>query len=223
MAQVTALSVLGLPGAIRSFSAKAAAAVAAYRIYRGQDGVIDYDTIIETMTAEQAQVTITDQELPASTIWHYIRRKVTECCEVESPDSPVCIVQIDADGNMIANVPNVPTDLTIEGLSNGRFRLRWHYTKLLEEAEPTGFKIYMDSGSGFNFDSPEDTVLYGFGGLGEYEWTSDPLSHGQLYRFCVRSYTTEAGETQNTNYVSGIADAEGPTAVTGLITSWREV
>ena len=114
---------------------------------------------------------------------------------------------------------------TLEGatLSNGRFRLRWHYTKLLEEAEPTGFKVYMDSGSGFDFDSPEDTVLYGFGGIGEFEWKSDPLSHGQLYRFCVRSYTTGADETQNTNYVSGIADAEGPAAVTGLITSWQEV
>lgn len=222
MAQATALSVLGLPGAIHSFSAKAAAAAAAYRIYRGQDGVMDYATIIATMTLEQAQVSIGSQDLPPDTIWHYIRRKIT-ACELESPDSPACIVRIDSDGNMIANIPNVPTDLAIEGLSNGRFKLRWHYTKLDEETDPTGFNIYIDSGSGFNFDSPDDTVSYGFGGLGEFEWTSDPLSHGQTYRFCVRSYKTAAGETQNTNYVSGVADDEGPDAITGLLTSWEEM
>ena len=223
MAQKTALSVLGLPGPIQSFLAKAASAAVAYRIYRGQDGVIDYDTIIATMTLEQAQVSIESQDLQPNTIWHYIRRKVTACCGLESPDSPVCMVHIDADGNMIASMPNVPTELTIAGLSNGRFRLQWHYTKLGEETDPTGFNIYMDSGSGFDFDTPDDSVSYGFGGLGEFEWTSDPLSHGQLYRFCVRSYKTDAGETQNAFYVSGVADAEGPAAVTGLITSWQEI
>ena len=195
---------------------------AAYRIYRGQDGVIDYESIIATMTLEQAQVSIGDQVLQPNTIWHYIRRKVTDC-ELESPDSPACIVRIDADGNMIANMPNVPGDLTIEGLSNGRFRLRWRYTKLAEEIEPTGFNIYIDSGSGFDFETPDDVVSYGFGGLGEFEWICDPLTHGLPYRFCVRSYKTDAGETQNTDYVSGIADAEGPEAISGLLTSWIEV
>jgi len=202
----------GLTGSLKSLAV-------AYRIYRGQDGLIDYETIIATMTADQEQVTIENQALEPDTIWHYIRRKVTACCEKESPDSPICVVRIDAGGDMIANAPNPPTDLTIEGLSNGRFRLRWRYTKLDEEITPTGFNIYIDSGSGFNFASPDDTVSYGFGGLGEFEWTSDPLTHGQLYRFCVRCYTTGAGETQNTSFVSGVADAEGPDAIIGLITS----
>jgi len=195
----------------------------AYNIYRGQDGIIDYETVIATMSAEQAQVTITDQQLPANTIWHYIRRRVTACCEKESPDSPACIVRIDSDGDMIENIPNVPSDLSIEGLSNGRFRLRWRYSNIDEEIQPTGFNIYMDSGEGFDFETPDDTVSFGFGGLGEFEWTSEPLTHGLPYRFCVRSYKTGAGETQNTNYVSGTADAEGPDAITGLIASWSEV
>jgi len=220
MAQITELSVLSLPGRLHSFSAKAAAAAAAYRIYRGQDGVMDYETIIATMTLDQVQVSIEDQELPPNTIWHYIRRQVSGC-GLESSDSAACTVIIDASGGMVDNAPNPPSDLTIEGLSNGRFKLRWRYTKIEEELPPTGFKIYIDSGSGFDFNTPQDTVSYGFGGIGEFEWTSDTLTHGQAYRFCVRSYRTDAGQTLNTDYVSGIADAVGPSAITGLRASWE--
>lgn len=221
MAQKTELSVLGLPGRLHSFTAKATAG-AFIRVYRGQDGNINYETVQAVMDIGQAQVSIENQELPPNTIWHYIRRQVSSC-ELESPDSPVCVVVIDSAGNMIGNAPNPPVDLTIEGLSNGRFKLRWHYTKSEEEISPTGFKIYMDSGSGFDFNTPEDTVSYGFGGTGEFQWISDPLTHGQVYRFCVRTYRTDAGETQNTDYVSGIADAEGPDAITGLRASWEQM
>ena len=190
-------------------------------INRGQDGNIDYSEIVAVMGMSETQISIT-QDLPAKTIWHYVRRLVSGCGLV-SGDSPVCIVRIDATGNMIDNAPNAPDDLTIEGLSNGRFRLRWRYTKDEEEVTPTGFKIFMDSGSGFDFESPpEDTVSYGFGGTGEFEWTSDPLTHGQVYRFCVRTYATGAGQTQNTDYVSGTADDEGPPAMTDLQASFQE-
>lgn len=183
---------------------------------------MDYETIHATMSAEQSQVSIENQDLPPNTIWHYIRRKVTEC-DLESPDSPACIVVIDSEGNMLSDTPNPPVDLTVEGLSNGRFKLRWHYTKDEEEITPTGFKIYMDSGSGFDFNNPVATISYGLGGMGEFEWISDPLTHGQLYCFCVRSYRTGAGESQNTNYVSDIANSVGPDAITGLVASWEEM
>ena len=191
-------------------------------INRGQDGNIDYTEIMAVMGLSESQVSIEEQDLPANTIWHYVRRQVSGCGLV-SADSPVCIVRIDASGDMIGNAPNAPDDLTIEGLSNGRFRLRWRYTKDQQEVTPTGFKIYMDSGSGFDFEAPVDTVSYGFGGTGEFEWTSDPLVHGQVYRFCVRTYTTGAGQTQNTDYVSGTADDEGPAAMTGLQASFQEL
>lgn len=197
-------------------------AAGCHTVYRGQDGNLDYDKIQAVMNVDQSQVSIGNQDLPPNTIWHYVRRQVSGC-GLESPDSLPCIVLIDPAGDMIGNAPNPPVDLTLEGLSNGRFRLRWHYTKSEEEITPTGFNIYMDSGTGFDFNTPEDTVSYGFGGTGEFEWTSDPLTDGQVYRFCVRSYKTGAGETQNTNYVSGIADAIGPDAITGLRASWEEM
>lgn len=222
MAQKTQLSLLALPGMVHSFSAKAQAAATIIRIYRGQDGKIDYEVIVATMSEGQSQVSIAGQDLPANTIWHYVRRRETTCCEKESTDSPICIVRIDSSGNMIANAPNPPDDLTIEGLSSGRFRLRWRYSKDQQEITPTGFKIFMDSGSGFDFGNPDATVSYGFGGRGEFEWTSGQLTHGQVYRFCVRTYTTGAGQTQNTDYVSGVADDQGPAAITDLQASFQE-
>jgi len=219
MAQLTELSVLSLPGKRHSFSPKGDY----FRIYRGQDGVIDYGNIVATMSLAAAQITISDQALPADTIWHYIRRLVRHCCGKESPDSPACIVRIDSNGDMIDLTPNTPQSLVIEPVAGAKLRLRWRYTPLAEEIMPTGFKVYIDSGSGFNFDSPADTVAYLRGGDGEFSWVSDALTNGQRYRFCVRSYTTGKGESQNTNYVAAIADSDGPAAITGLQSTWSEV
>ena len=191
-------------------------------IYKGQDGNIDYNAIQAVMSVNAPQVTIYGQALPANTLWHYIRRQ-TSGCGLESGDSPACIVQIDADGDMLAIAPNQPSDLTIEKLSDGRFKLRWRYTSMSQEVTPTGFHVYMDSGSGFTFDEPDGTVSYGLGGLGEFSWTSSELSHGQLYRFCVRSYKTGSGESQNTRFVAAVADSLGPAAITGLQSSWEEI
>jgi hypothetical protein len=162
-------------------------------IYRGQDGVFE-ETPVAVMALDESQVSIPDQYLPPDTIWHYIRRRVSGDCELESPDSPVCIVRINSDGDMIGNIPNAPTNLAAEGLADGKVKLRWRYAPFDEEFAPAGFHIYIDSGAGFDFATPDATVLYRGGGpkAGEFEWTSESLTHGELYRFCVRSYRTVA-------------------------------
>jgi len=195
-----------------------------HNVYRGQDGDIDYENSVAIMDIEDSQVSIADQELPPNTIWEYIRRQVSEC-GLESEDSPACKVAIDSAGDILGDTPNPPLDLTIQGLSNGRFRLRWHYTPIAEEITPTGFNIYMDSGSGFDFETPTATVSYGLGGRGEFEWISDPLTDGELYRFCVRSYQSgpPITESQNTDFVADVADSVGPDAITGLRASWKEI
>jgi len=193
-----------------------------HTVYRGQDGDIDIDNIQAVMELEDTQVAIANQNLPPNTIWHYIRRQVSDC-GLESGNSDPCVVVIDSNGDMVGDTPNPPMLLTIEKLAGAKFRLRWRYTRISEEIAPTGFHIYMDSGSGFNFSSPDATVNYGLGGRGEFSWTSGALTHGQQYRFCVRSYHEGAGESQNTNYVAAVADSQGPDAITGLRTSWQEI
>lgn len=193
-----------------------------HTVYRGQDGNMDYDTIQAVMELDDSQVSIANQALPANTIWHYIRRQVSGC-GLESDDSAACVVMIDSNGDMMADMPNPPSDLTAERLAGGKVRLRWRYTALEEEVSPTGFKVYIDSGSGFDFNTPDATIAYTLGMGDEFNWTSDALTHGQVYRFCVRSYRTGAGETQNTNFVAAEADSQGPAAITGLRASWQEV
>jgi len=191
-------------------------------VYRGQDGNIDYDLIQAIMNLDGSQVSIAAQNLPANTIWHYIRRQES-CCGLESEDSGACVVVIDSTGEMIGNTPNSPVSVVIEPLSNARFRLRWRYAAISEEIAPTGFKIYMDSGDGFDFETPEAVVPYVTGINNEFGWICDPLTNGKLYRFCIRSYRSGAGESQNTDFVAAVADSVGPDAITGLLTSWEQI
>jgi len=189
-------------------------------LYRGQDGNIDYNNIKAGMDEDDISISIPNQALPPNTIWDFVRRRVS-LCNLESADSPACRVMIDSNGDMLGQTPNKPLNLTIEKLAGAKLKLRWRYTRLGEEIAPTGFKIYMDSGDGFDFDTPTDTVSFNRGV--EFSWTSNELVNGQLYKFCVRSYRTDAGESQNTNFVSAEADSQGPDAITDLQASWEEL
>jgi len=195
-----------------------------FTIYRGQDGNMDYDAIQAVAGLDDGQVSIANQYLPANTVWVYRRRQVSDCGR-ESDPSDACAVVIDSNGDMIGNTPNAPVLTTVEQLAGARLRVSWRYTPLAQEIEPTGFNIYMDSGSGFDFNNPTATVPYSSRGhfAGEFNWTSGVLVNGQVYCFIVRSYRTGAGESQNDSYVFAVADSEGPAAITGLRASWDEV
>ena len=193
-----------------------------FNIYRGQDGDVDYDTAVATMDLADTEVQIAAQSLPANTIWHYVRRQTSECALESDPSDP-CIVRIDADGDMILDTPNIPDSLTVEQAASAKLTVRWRYSELAQEIAPTGFRVYIDSGSGFDFDTPDDTVAFALGGGPEFSWTSGTLNNGQTYKFCVRAYTTDAGETQNTAFVSAVAASSGPSGLTGITSSWEAV
>jgi len=196
-------------------------------VYGGQDGQIDYGTPLAVKPPGTTEITIDDLDLPVDTIWHFVARNVADCdCGQESNDSPVCVVAIDASGDAMLAAPNAPLSLTAIGLAGGKVKLRWVYSAIGQAVPPTEFNVYIDSGSGFDFESPDDTVdaypaMSRSAGSDELTWTSEALSHGQLYRFCVRSSNKDAGESQNTNYVSIVADDQGPTAVTNVTATWE--
>lgn len=191
-----------------------------FNVYCGQDGGIDYVSAVATMDLTDTEVEIAAQDLPANTIWHYVRRQVSEC-DLESDPSDPCIVQIDANGDMILDTPNIPDSLTVEQVAGAKLKVRWRYSELSQEIAPTGFRIYIDTGSGFDFDTPDDTVAFAQGGGPEFSWTSSTLNDGQTYKFCVRAYTTNYGESQNTAFVSGVAKSSGPSGLTGITSSWE--
>ena len=196
-------------------------------IFGGQDGIIDYATPLAVEPEGTTEITIEGLDLPTDTIWHFVAQNVADCgCGLQSDDSPVCVIRIDAAGDAILAAPNAPLNLTAIGLAAGKVKLRWVYSAIGQAVPPTGFNVYVDSGSGFDFENPDDTVeayasMSRSAGSDELTWTSEALSHGQLYRFCVRSSNDAGGESQNTNYVSIVADAQGPAAITNVTATWE--
>ena len=184
---------------------------------------MNYGTAVGTMNLADTQVTIAAQDLPAGTIWNYVRRLKASDCALESPDSPGCEVRITPAGAMIPDAPNIPSNLVAEAIAAGSIRLRWRYCEIRQPVAPTAFRIYVDSGSGFNFTSPSATLTYSFGGGGEFTKTITGLTAGIRHRFCVRSYNgTTLGETQNSNSVSATPVASGPAGLPTPIVSIEE-
>ena len=200
-----------------------------HKIYRSQDGDVDNFVAQAFMATDAESVTIAGQDLPADTKWHYIRRAVCPHGE-ESPDSkPPCVIHIDDAGDAEGSAPNPPVSLSATPTAGGKIKLRWRYSCLNQIVKPTAFRVYIDSGSGFDFSTPDDTVtapggLDRAGGSQEINWESDALTHGTTYRFVVRSYNSTTGaETQKTNAAAAVADDTGPAAITGLTASYQEV
>lgn len=190
-------------------------------IYRGQDGDVDFDSIQAVMDIDDEQIDIGNQFLPANSIWHYVRCQVSGC-GLEGEGSPPCIVRINANGDMYGNMPNVPLPLEARQIAGGKIELKWRYSTINQEVMPTGFNIYMNSGSGFDYTTSIDTVDYDMGRAGEFTWLSDVLTNGQLYRFIVRSDNATEDETTNTASVAVTADSAGPPAITGITATWQE-
>ena len=197
-------------------------------VYGGQDGKIDYGTPLDVQPPGTTQISIESLDLPTDTIWHFVGQNVADCeCGMQSDDSPVCIVRIAGNGDAILAAPNAPLNLTAIGLPGGKVKLRWLYSAIGQAVPPTDFNVYIDdSGSGFDYENPDDTVdayasMSRSAGSDELTWTSEALSHGQSYRFCVRSNNQDAGESQNANYVSIVADAQGPDAITNVTATWE--
>jgi len=188
-----------------------------YNIYRGQNGVMDYNHVVATMLLTDTQVSIPGQILAANSSWTFIRRLVA-ANGLESIDSSPCYINIDSSGNLILDTPNTVHDLSLKLLAAGQFQLRWRYTPLSDGLIPDGFNIYIDSGSGFNFSVPAAVVTAGSLNFGDYIYISNSYSNGQLVKFTVRSFITAGAETKNTDYVSGTADSVGPAAITTGVT-----
>jgi len=131
---------------------------------------------------------------------------------------------MDSAGEIRPPPPNPPLGLELEQVAGAKLKASWRYSPIDEQASLAGFRIYIDSGSGFDFANPDATILAAQGAAGgEYEWTSGTLTGGKRYRVCVRSYSSAGGESQNADSASAVAVSQGPAALTGATASWEEV
>lgn len=191
------------------------------QVYRGQDGDIDFDNPVAVMAEQDTEVSITGLDWPPNTIWHIVRCAISDCdCQTRSEPSEPCIIRIDSNGEMVEAMPNAPVYLAAAPLIGGKIRLQWMYLRERQEVAPDRFQVYIDDGGGFDFSEPAAEIDYSL--KREFQWTSEPLVHGQRYKFCVRSARQGAAESQNTNFVAAVADSEGPDAITNLYLSVEE-
>ena len=145
-------------------------------------------------------------------------------CGLESGDGPVLSVTIDEAGSIRPPPPNAPVGLELEQAAGAKLTASWRYSPIDEQASAAGFRVYLDSGSGFDFDNPTATIAADQGGAGgEYEWSSGTLTGGKRYRVCVRSYSSAGGESQNSDSASAVAVSQGPPALSGALATWEEV
>jgi len=130
---------------------------------------------------------------------------------------------MDSAGEIRPPPPNPPLGLELEQVAGAKLKASWRYSPIDEQASLAGFCVYVDSGSGFDFSTPDDYVLAEQGAAGgEYEWTSGTLTGGKRYRFCVRSYSAAGGESQNADSASAVAVSQGPAALSGALATWEE-
>lgn len=131
-----------------------------YRVYRGQDGNIDYNTIVANIHLYDSQIEISDQDLGPNTIWHYIRRLVSDC-GLESPDSPACVVAIDGDGNLAKSNPNAIFEIKINQIDGDKAELVWYYCPLEQKSVPVCFNVYCsDDTSQIDYENPVGCIGY---------------------------------------------------------------
>jgi len=196
-------------------------------IYRGRDYDIDYDAPVAAPAADATQYAVPGQALPADTIWRYAVRAVTGCGLESAAGSPLAVVAIDAGGDGPAVAPNAPQGLSVTPAAGGTFLLRFRYLTFNQAIAPTGFKVYADTGSGFNFATPLATLpaprgLVRQGVAWEHPgYTTPAYAHALRVGFVVRAYAATAGQSPNITAVYAVADDLGPPAPTGLYGSYE--
>ena len=185
-----------------------------YNVYGGRDGEIDYETAVAMMELDAEEVEIADQDLPANSIWHYVRRQVRDECGLESESSDACIVQIDGDGQARSPAPNTPQALTAEAIAGGKVKLRWRYSPDGQAAAPHGFAVYQTQVRPFG-STPAGIVFGGFAPNMEFTWYSLELAEG-TWHFAVVAFNNGGGISPPAT-VMAVVDATGPAAIQTLL------
>ncbi len=117
----------------------------------------------------------------------------------------------DSAGDLLGPMPNAPQGLHVEPLAGGAFRLSWSYDETGEEAAPSEFLVFNDSGSpgAVNYAVIVAQPAYRTRG-GFFEYVSDPFSHDLRVTWGVRARSAGGVTEPNTVVVAAIANAPRP-------------
>ena len=184
-----------------------------YHVYAntGVGDPIDYNVAIDTTTG----LTYTTSPLAYPGTWIFGVRAFDAFGEEQNIDCAVTIILSSA-GVDITNQPAPPTALRALAQKAGAVRVEWYYARpAITARTPTGFHVYLGTGSTPNYASPALTVLYTAAIAGTFGGTVPGLANGVTYAVGVRAYNATA-EEDNTHVVSVTAVTVGPSAVVDL-------
>lgn len=186
------------------------------RIYRGQNGVIDYETVVAEMEETDSQVELEGQDFAASSSWTYVRRRVDSLGN-ESADSEPCVVTIDAEGDMVILLPNAPIELACRAAVGGGAVITWRYNSAGQEIEPEGFNVYLIDGGVLQLQEQVvfNAAVRQFSLAIEGPLASPIVACVRAYRSITVGEVTTEYEEENTVTADCLATSSGPSGLTG--------
>jgi len=137
--------------------------------------------------------------------------------------SDALALEVDAAGNIVGPVGNNASELTATPIAGGIIQLDWQYDRTDEPATPRGFKVYRFEGGAWTLKATvaltENRLRYD-PNVSQQTWTSGAFAHSTATEWQVRTYKTigavDYERLADAPEASATADAQGPTAVTGL-------
>jgi hypothetical protein len=185
-----------------------------YHVYGnlGQGGQIDYTTPIALVaghTWTSTTVTVPGQYKLGVRAFDPITG-----LEDQNIDAAIDLV-IDAQGNDVTDVPPSPVGLRAFPVAGGKLRVEWTCPCGSTWRQPTGFHVYLSSGSSLDYSQPASTVLWSSSRSGSFSSDVSSLRDGMVYTVAVRSFNA-VGEEPNKIALIVTADSTPPTAVDSL-------
>ena len=184
-----------------------------YNLYRGLASARQIDWHDPVGAAGQNHTTIRnfpDRGHDPDLVYYYAVRAVSPGGVEQDSRDEIARLAFDANGQAILPSVESPSDLRIEPLQGGRFRLSWYYRASKPAAGPKEFRIYTNDGTGaVDYDTPVTTVPFLFWRW-HYEYVTDAFASGTTTTWSVRTVNSLEQEERNTNAVSATADAVGP-------------
>ncbi len=182
-----------------------------YDIYAndGYGGAVVYGSPIAALEA----TSWTTPALASPGTWSFAVRAADVNGEEQNLDCAVTIV-LDALGNDVTGRPAPPSGLRAFPIAGGQVRVEWSYCPAMGPGVPTGFHVYLGSGSGAlpDYTSPAAEVAYGAGVFDAFVADLAGLTDGATYSVGVRAFNA-SGEETNTASITVTADATGPMPV----------
>jgi hypothetical protein len=134
--------------------------------------------------------------------------------EDQNIDTVIDLV-LDSRGNDTTGVPQPPVGLRAFPVAGGRVRVEWVCPCGDARRQPTGFHVYLSSGTGPNYSQPVATVLWSSSRTGGFASDLSNLVDGVGYTVAVRAFNA-VGEEPNTISLAISADNTPPTPVDSL-------